>query len=122
MRVAILLGLVSVGYALVLATTLHSLTCDQGRDLALAAFCCRACEGAFIAVSIVASLSLLSISEAPRGADVPDEALRLTIAELLFKAENWTVKISSICFAAGSTLYSYLFLRARSIPVSLAWL
>lgn len=24
--------------------------------------------------------------------------------------------------AVGSTLYSYLFLRARSVPVSLAWL
>jgi len=30
--------------------------------------------------------------------------------------------IGATCFAVGSTLFSYLFLRARSIPVPLAWL
>ena len=35
---------------------------------------------------------------------------------------GWTTLISATCFAVGSLLYSYLFLRARSIPVPLAWL
>jgi drug/metabolite transporter (DMT)-like permease len=36
--------------------------------------------------------------------------------------EGWIGIIAATCFALGSTLYSYLFLRARSIPVPLAWL
>jgi hypothetical protein len=32
------------------------------------------------------------------------------------------VPIAAFCFALGSTLFSWLFLRGRSIPVPLAWL
>ncbi len=35
---------------------------------------------------------------------------------------GWSGSIAAICFVMGSTLYCYLFLRARSIPVLLAWL
>ena len=35
---------------------------------------------------------------------------------------GWTGNISAICFVMASTLFSYLFLRARTIPVVLAWL
>jgi drug/metabolite transporter (DMT)-like permease len=41
---------------------------------------------------------------------------------LLLKAGGWTGLIAATCFAVGSTVYSYLFLRARSIPVPLTWL
>jgi len=41
---------------------------------------------------------------------------------LLLSQEGWTGNIAAICFVIGSTLFSYLFLRARSIPVALAWL
>ena len=44
------------------------------------------------------------------------------LGTLLLKMGGWTGLISGTCFAVGSTLFSYLFLRARSIPVSLAWL
>ena len=30
--------------------------------------------------------------------------------------------VGAICFAMGSTIFCYLFLRARSIPVAFAWL
>jgi len=30
--------------------------------------------------------------------------------------------VGATCFAVGSTLFAYLFLRARSIPTTLAWL
>jgi len=41
---------------------------------------------------------------------------------LLLNQGGWTGSVAATCFALSSTLYSYLFLRARSIPVSLAWL
>jgi hypothetical protein len=41
---------------------------------------------------------------------------------LLLDARGGTGPIAGTCFALGSTVFSYLFLRARSIPVPLAWL
>ena len=35
---------------------------------------------------------------------------------------RWSVTLSATLFAAGSTLFSYLFLRGRMIPIALAWL
>lgn len=40
----------------------------------------------------------------------------------LKEGEGATVLIAVTCFAIGSTLFCYLFRRARTIPVSLAWL
>ena len=44
------------------------------------------------------------------------------IGGLLLKVPRWSTSFSAICFGVGSTLFSYLFLKARSIPVPLAWL
>ena len=116
-RVNILLTLLQAAYALVLAVTLYALTRDQDRDLAVMALCCRAGEGLIAVVSPIRSLALLSIATAA----APDAAAH-ALGALLLKMGGWTGLIAATCFAAGSTLYSYLFLRARSIPESLAWL
>ncbi len=52
----------------------------------------------------------------------PDAATSNMIADLMLKMEGWIFLTSGTCFALGSTIYCYLFLRARSIPVPLAWL
>ena len=52
----------------------------------------------------------------------PDDAAGHTLGALLLKTKGWCYIIGATCFAVGSTLFSYLFLRARSIPVPLAWL
>jgi hypothetical protein len=44
------------------------------------------------------------------------------IGALLLKVEGSSPIIGAFPFAIGSTLYSYLFLRAQSIPMPLAWL
>ena len=36
--------------------------------------------------------------------------------------QGWNTLIGATFFAVGSTLFSYLFLRGRIIPVPLAWL
>jgi hypothetical protein len=117
LRAAILLTLLQAAYALILAVTLYALTRDQDRDLAVMALCCRAGEGLIAVISSVRSLALLSIATAA----VPDAAAQ-ALGALLLKAGGWTGLLAAICFAVGSTIYSWLFLRARSIPVPLAWL
>lgn len=123
MRVNIVLTLLCAGYALVLAVTLYALTRDQDRDLAVMALCCRVAEGVVIAaVSLLSTLGLLSIATASTAAAGPDAAAAQALGALLLKMEGGTGIIAATCFALGSTLFSYLFLRARSIPVPLAWL
>jgi hypothetical protein len=117
LRVDILLTLLQAAYALILAVTLYSLTRDQDRDLAVMALCCRAGEGLIAIIASVRSLALLSIATAA----VPDAAAQ-AFGALLLKMGSWTGLLAAICFAVGSTIYSWLFLRARSIPISLAWL
>lgn len=123
MRVNILLTLLCAGYALVLAVTLYALTRDQDRDLAVMALCCRVGEGVVIAaVSPLSTLALLSIATAGTAAAGADSAAAHALGVLLLQLDGPSFLISAICFAVGSTLFSYLFLRARSIPVLLSWL
>jgi len=116
-RVDIILTLLQAAYALILAVSLYVLTRHVDRDIAMIALCCRVTEGIIIVISTFKSLALLSV--ATDGADAPASN---TIAGLLLKTENWIMLSSGTCFALGSTIYCYLFLRARSIPVLLAWL
>jgi hypothetical protein len=56
----------------------------------------------------------------PATAAAPDVAAANAIGALLLKVQGWCVTVSATVFAVGSTLYSYLFLQARSIPTWLA--
>ena len=121
-RVTIVLTLLQAAYALVLGVTMYALTRDQDRDLAVMALCCRVAEGVVAAISPVRALALLSIATAMTPAASAETTEAQALGALLLKMGGWTGLISATCFAVGSTLFSYLFLRARSIPVSLAWL
>ena len=54
------------------------------------------------------------------GANAPDPEARLGLGAFLFKGEG--SGISAMFFAVGSTLFCYLLLRGRMIPVAMAWL
>ena len=86
------------------------------------ALCCRISEGVIGAISAIRTLGLLSVATAGTAAAVSDAAAANALGALLLKMGGWAGLIAATCFAVGSTLYSYLFLRARSIPVPLAWL
>jgi len=110
-RLDIILTLLQAAYALVLGVSLYALTRHVDRDLAMIALCCRATEGVIIVISTFKSLALLSVAT-----DGADTVASNTIADLLLKMESWIMLSSGTCFALGSTIYCYLFLRARSIP------
>jgi hypothetical protein len=78
---------------------------------------CRVVEGANNAAGAAATLRLLSVATAAAGAAPPDAAATNALGSMLLAAQGMG---SALMFAVGSTIYCYLFLRARTIPVSLA--
>jgi len=120
LRVTVLLGVVSCFCALVLAVTLYGITRDEDRELAMLAFACRVGEGLVAAVPFTTlGLLWLATSTGPAAPDVPSAN---ALAAYLLKVGTWETTTSALLFAVGSTLFSYLLLRGRMIPVALAWL
>lgn len=120
-RGTVVLSLLIFLIAVSLGVTLYALTRDQDRDLALIGLCCRVTEGVLAAMSASGRLELLAIAEASTAATGPDAAATVALGGLMLQ-EGWTGSITAACFAIGSLLFSWLFLKARSIPVLLAWL
>jgi hypothetical protein len=119
-RFTVVLTLVMFVCAVGLGVTLYALTRDQDRDLALFALCCRTAEGVIGAAGSVETLGLLTVATAAGGA--ADAPAANVVGGLLLAQGSLGVPISATCFALGSTAFSWLFLKARTIPVSLAWL
>jgi len=121
-RLTAALTLLTFFIAVALAVTLYALTRDQDRDLAMIALCCRVGEGVIAAVAAVGTLQLLSVAEASTAAAAPDAAAVNAFGALLLKQGGSSTSISATCFAVGSTIFAYLLLRGRIVPVALAWL
>jgi uncharacterized protein DUF4386 len=119
-RIAILLSVLSCFAAVVLAVALYGITCDEDRDLALIALACRVGEGVTGAAGPLTMAALLWLATAS-GPNVPDTAGTNALAALLLKLRGWSPTIGATFFAVGSTIFSYLLLRGRMIPVWLAW-
>ena len=104
--------------AVVLGVTLHALTRDQDRNLALLGMACRLTEGAILAVAAGNRLHLVAAATASTAAG-PDGVAARALGASLMSGGGGTAEF---CFTAGSLIFASLFLRARSIPVWLAWL
>ncbi len=121
-RLVVLLLVLDCVVALVLAVGLYGITRDQDHDLALLAFSCRVGEGVVAAIPALATLGLLWLATAEAGKAAPDAPSAQALAGFLLKVRVWGTNISATFFAVGSTLFSWLLLRARAVPVPLAWL
>ena len=120
-RIGICLNLLCCFSALVLAVTLYAITRDEDPDLAMLGLTCRVGEGVIGAIFMFAELGLLWLATAT-GANAPDAAAAQALGAFFFKVGGWSPTIGAIFFAVGSTLFSYLLLRGRMVPVALAWL
>ena len=119
-RLNMFLGFVTALIALTLGVALHAITRGEDRDIALLALLCRVGEGLSILVPMMATMGLLWFASGNSEMSGTPEAV--AIAGLLFKLKAWNVTVAATFFAVGSTLFSWLMLRGRLIPVSLAWL
>ena len=117
-RIAVVLSLLGCFSALVLAVTLYAITREVDADLAMLALTCRVAEGVISGISIPETLGLLWLATAT-GANAPDPGAAHALGAYLLRAD---MADTATFFAVGSTLFSYLFLRGRMIPVALAWL
>ena len=117
-RFCAVLELLTFFEAATLAVTLYALTRDEDADLALLAFCCRLAEGVLGAAAAVQTLRLAKLAMASSAGG----AAATTLGGLALAESGSAGTVGAMCFAVGSTLFAYLFLRARSIPVALAWL
>jgi len=119
LRVVVVLTLLTSLSAWVLGVTLYAITRDEDPDLALLALVCRIAEGIVGGISVKRSLSLLWLATAA-GANAPDTESAHALGAYLLSGEG--AATGATFFAVGSTLFSYLLLRGRMIPVPLAWL
>ena len=85
------------------------------------ALTCRVAEGVISGISISETLGLLWLATAT-GANAPDPGAAHAVGAYLLRPPSEGVAVTATFFAVGSTLFSYLFLRGRMIPVALAWL
>jgi len=121
-RINTLLTLLTCVTALTLAVALYGLTRDVDRDLAVLALSCRVGEGLLAAIAPVASLGLLWLATAGSEPGAADPATANALGAYLLKVRGWNTDVGATLFAVGSTLFSWLLLRGRMIPVPLAWL
>src|SRR5713226_7397820 len=122
MRLSAVYSLLMMMNPFVLAVALYALTRDYDRDLALLALLCRVTEGVIGGMSAVAERALLPVATAAAGAAGADAAAANALGSVMLNVQGLTTLVAATVFAIGSTLYTYLFLRARTIPVPLAWL
>jgi uncharacterized MAPEG superfamily protein len=117
-RTNALLGLLMAFTALVLAAALYGVTRDEDHDLAILALSFRVGEGILGAIPTLLSLALLSLATD----SAVETASNAALAGGLFKIRSLAPLVGSIFFAVGSTIFAYLLLRGRLIPLTLAWL
>jgi Domain of unknown function (DUF4386) len=117
-RYTALLGIVEVFCALVLAVTLYAITRDEDRELAKLGMICRVAEGIIGAFSVPGTLALLWLATAS-GNDAPDRTAMHALAAYLMRGD---MPFTATFFAVGSTLFAWLLLRGRMIPVVLGWI
>lgn len=114
----LVLGLLMCFSALVLGVTLYAITREQDPDLAMLGLACRVGEGVIAGTSIPETQRLLWLATAT-GADAPDTGAAHALGAFLLRTD---VAVTGTFFAVGSTLFCYLLLRGRMIPIPLAWL
>jgi len=117
-RLAMVLSLIGCFCALVLGVTLFAITRSQDRDLAMIAMTCRVAEGVTGAASLPPMLSFLAVVTAS-GFNAADAGAAHALGAFVL---DDSIFVAATFFAVGSTIFSWLLLKGRMVPVWLAWL
>ena len=117
-RAGLLLEMVGVFCAFVLAVTLWAITRDEDPDLSMLAAVLRVAEGVTGAVAMDAGAERIWLAT---HAGQLDAATRDTLAAARFGITD-AMGIGATCFAVASTIFAWLLLRGRIVPVALAWI
>jgi hypothetical protein len=120
-RLFILIVVLECFSALVLGVTLYGITRDEDNELAVLVLVCRVAEGVLGTLNIPNYLGLLWLAKAGGGTGAPDIPTTNALGTSLLMPVP-SVPIGTIFFAVGSTIFSWLLLRGRMVPVSIAWL
>jgi Domain of unknown function (DUF4386) len=115
----VILSFVMCFCALALGVTLFGITSDVDREIALMGMVCRVAEGIAGIVFMSPALALRSALAAP---DAQNAATLAALNTLLKSTERMNFSVAGMLFAVGSTMFCWLLLRGRVIPVALAWL
>jgi hypothetical protein len=113
-RFSLVLTAVSAITTLVLAAMLYAIVAREDRNLAILALSCRVVEAGLYTVGMLNTLALLSLNPSASHGATND------VADLLMNLRPVGGNLGAIFFASGSTVYCYLLLKARSIPVPLS--
>lgn len=120
-RIAIVLTLLECFSALVLAVTLYGITRDEDHELAMMGLVSRVAEGVIGSAAIPGYWGLVWLANGGAAAGAMDITTTTALRTfLLMPGPN--VPVGAVFFAVGSTIFSYLLLRGRMVPVALAWL
>jgi hypothetical protein len=119
MGVVFLLLLLQAFSAITLGVTLYAITREQDQDLAMAGLVFRVGEG-LIGVALPTSLGLVWLATAT-GANAPDAGSTAALGSFLLQLGGWKTSLGATFFAVGSAFFSWLLLRGRMIPITLAW-
>jgi hypothetical protein len=116
-RLAIILKLGECLSVFVLAVALYEITRQENQELAILGLACRVAEGVLIASLIPNRQALLWLANSGAAVDAPDAAITNALGAFLLAPG---APVGAIFFAGGSTIFSYLLLRGRMVPVWLA--
>ncbi len=118
-RTNALLTLLTGFEAIALGAALYALTRSVDADIARIAFACRVAEGVVNATSAGHAMTTLSAAMAAVASSGADKGVATAIGAQLLRGSG-TFIVSALSFSVGSTLFAWLFLRARTIPHWLA--
>jgi hypothetical protein len=120
-KVVIAMNLAMFVYAVTLGVTLHALTRDSDADLAVSGLVFRVAEGVLGMVGTSVTIALLWLATSPAAATL-DASATHAVGAALVRLMRLSPIIAAFAFTLGSLCFAMAFLRARSIPLWLAWL
>jgi hypothetical protein len=121
-RLSILIALLEGLSSFVLAVTLYGITCHEDHELAMLGLVCRVAEGVLGSINNIPSyVGLLWLAKAGVATGAPDVSTTNALRAFLLMPGP-SVPLGAIFFAVGSLIFSWLLLRGRMVPVSIAWL